>query len=1098
MAGGRKILIPELKDAILRQLNIAAYYEPYLLKNEKFVQDSGDGWSNRVSCPLHGGGLVTGCFFINLKTGQYKCQSCGKGGSVFDFWMEKHGFALTDKKAFYDGILAVARAANFNIDLYREGAAQTGVSSGNSSTPPPPKKAEPVVNRADENDRVVTPIKEEVVKGFQRDLESEQVQYLAIKRGLTKATIEKWRIGWDKKSAVLTPEEKWLNGRFVFPVPDRKGFIRNLRLYSNKAKPEGKVWNYVTDKGKVTEKGYGKPARLLGLHLLKPEHEHIVLCEGELDMFLLNQKFEEEGLQTWFAMTGTGGVNTFFPEWVDDLLGRHVYFCFDCDEPGKAAAPNIINRHFLRLHNEGKFQGIKIVTLPLEGTRESKDITDFFMKSQKTIHDFLRLCVDETPQMIVGGLDHDDASMEPMVVSDFVLAIKDRRYIDQRITVPITISGATAKVYHAIRSYRVIKCPLMKQAGQCCQEKGEEQTLPYGHSLFIEACMEREGSLLRSLAAMACDQEQQCRVRAVKKVVMEEYFAHQLVERFRIEEDAQGKRQNTQELVQTSVYILQPPDNMPIEPQNYQATGWIRTHPKTSVATFFVETMVPLEDDWKKFTVETPENRRLLEILKQDFTIDTIIKDIVHGVTRIYQADEILYAVLLSYLSPLKFVFNGASQRGWINTAIIGDSGMGKSKTYERLADWLELGDVFSAQTGTRTGLLYSIKKKGEEWFVSIGRYVQCHRKILAVDETQKMPPEEIGRMAIAMDTGYLEVQQVASGGYNCMTRTIFLMNPKDKFGRMTTMTDFPYGCESLSTCFEAMFIRRLDLAVFVTGKQKYEFYNKPVENSKELLEMRLTPKMMKTLVHWAWTRKMSQIHWTMEGTKTCLELTTELAKVFGDDEQIPLVNPQDFREKLARLSVSYAILDRNFTPDFEGIIVEPRHVQAVAKLVHTIYSSSACNLHQRSIQSRQKNTLEDFTKIKTAFEEAIQQGKTGTIYAQAANPFGQLLLMVQQVGSIRQNELSDAIGMSRQWTQRRLAILQGFNLIEATRHGYKVTRKFNLFMRDWRADEKINTMLASVHENLGKYALQQADTNEYEADTYVPQSHRPVENPFG
>jgi hypothetical protein len=90
---------------------------------------------------------------------------------------------------------------------------------------------------------------------------------------------------------------------------------------------------------------------------------------------------------------------------------------------------------------------------------------------------------------------------------------------------------------------------------------------------------------------------------------MEEYFAHQVVQRWRSEEDDEGRMQNAQELVQTSVYVLQPPVNMKIEPQNYLATGYIRTHPKTSVATFFIEQMVPMEEGWQNFKADDPENQ---------------------------------------------------------------------------------------------------------------------------------------------------------------------------------------------------------------------------------------------------------------------------------------------------------------------------------------------------------------------------------------------------------------------------------------------------------------------------------------------------------
>lgn len=1098
----------DLKDAILQYLlpNISAFYEQYLPAGTRFKQDSPEGWSNRVLCPIHGD-ANTPQFFINLRTGGFKCHACKAGGSVFDFWMLKNGVDPKDTSKFRDALVAVANFAHFDIGAFDKTAAsrpamaaastaQTKVSTG--------KKGElgadflPKLCEADETDRVNKPIEPALIKVMQAALEPKHVQFLAMKRGLTKRTIERYRIGWDVNAYVKDAETgEFYKGRFSIPIPNKVGEFRNVRLYSNRAGPEAKMINFVLDKKKATERRFGKPARLFNLHELLTGHfEHIVFCEGEWDCILLNQMFEASNYQSWIAVTGTHGVNKFQPEWVQYFLGKHVYICVDCDARGKIEAPELASNFFLRPMQAGKIPSLRIVTLPLEGSKELKDISDYFLKCPNTCDQFVKLCV-ETPEVIAGGLENDDASIKAIEVADFVSAIKDRRYIDQKITVPIAISGATSKIYHAIRSYKVTYCPLAEKSSQaeCCADGVGERTIPYGHPLFIEACMEREGSVIAAITRIACDKGEKCKITAMKKVVMEEYFANQVIIRWRAEEGEDGRFHNTQELIQTSVYILQPPNMLDIEPQNYQATGWIRTHPKTCVATFFIESLVPMEEDWKKFTMESRDNLELIQEIKK-LTMDDLIGQIVQGVTKIYEADDILYSVLLTYLSPLSIKFNGSLLRGWLNCAIIGDSGTGKSATYVRFSDWIELGDLFSALSGTRTGLLYAIKKKGEEWYVSIGRYVQANGKIIAVDETQETDPAEIKRMAVAMDTGYLKVDQVASGGYHTKTRTIFLLNPKDFRGKAATISDFANGCEALRMCFDPMFIRRLDLAVFTAGKHKYEFYNQYTDGEKKTISTTtLTPKMMRALIYWAWTRKPNQIFWSEAATRRCLEKAVELSKEYGDADQIPLVNPQDFRENLARVSSAYAILDRNFTEDLESVHVETRHVEAMAQFIDILYSSPACNLKQQSKQARQKNNLDDFKRIDETFRDVINQNKNSTNpYYANSNPFCQMLLIAHQVGTVRQGDLAEQIGVNRTWIQKRLAVLQSFNLVEITRFGYKVTRKFNLFMREWMADHDIAKMLEGVHEEIGRYALLRGEPAEQPVNTEEEQY---IRDPF-
>lgn len=1086
--------IPELKQAILARLNIGAYYEKYT--NEPLRSIDSEGWSNRVLCPIHKD-VRTPQFFVNLVNGSFKCHACGAGGSVFDFWLDRKGMDPKDKRNFREALVGLATEAGIDIQKFtkdfRQGQqhfhlpAEAKQKTLDGKTQTDAEEYVPKISKSEQNDISKPAIPPDIVKFFQGQLLRDHFAYLNGKRGLKKKTIEEAMIGFDSTALVKERDKdgekgKWTRGRYTLPVLNPKKEVRNIRMYSPVSDPKYKMLNYVENADDPAKKeGYGSPVRLYQIHKLTENHHHIVFCEGELDALLLNQMLEDAGMVTWLAVSSTHGANSFEREWLPYLFGKSIYFCYDCDDAGRNAAAEHVTEFFLRGIEMQKFVSVRIVSLPLEGSKEMKDVTDFFLKANLTTQDFLRVCTD-TPEVIIGGMLNDDASVEPIEVADFVSAVKDRRYIDQRIKVPITISGTTSKVYHAVRSYSIVRCPLMEDsADKCCSTLSTERTIAYGHQLFIESCMTEESRILKSLARIACQHEQLCTVKAVKKVVMEEYFAHQVVERWRAEEDEEGRMQNSQELVQTSIYVLQPDANIPIEPQNYMATGYVRTHPKTSVATFFVENMVAMEEDWKKFTMADEDKRQLIYTVKNEFTTANIIEDITNGVTCIYEMDEILYAVLLTYLTPLWIRFNGRLERGWLNVAIIGDSGTGKSATYVRFSDWIALGDVFSALSGSRTGLLYAIRPRAGEWQVSIGRYVQASCRIIAVDEAQEIQAEDIKTMATAMDTGYLKIDRVASGGYHTQTRTLFLMNPKDLYGKAATMSDFTYGCDGLKMCFDQMFIRRLDLAVFTTGKQEYSFFNQI--NNKEARDkknIRLTPSLMKALIYWAWSRKPHQIIWTDEGEAKCLEMATILSKEYGDADQVPLVNPQDFRIKLARMSVAFAILERNFTEDLESVTVTEKHVEEVARLVNTIYSETACSLRFKSKQARAKNHLDDFEKIKTGFEQAISQAKLSNnpLYRDG-NYFLRFIILLQSMGTSRKRDLAEQMNVNPNWVAKRLAILQSYNMLEVVRFGYKITRKFNLFMRQWTADPEIQKMFDVAHDHLGRQAMDGNDENE-------------------
>lgn len=1076
----RKIKIAELKEAILPSLDIAAFYSQYINFGNRPANIIADrsGWSHRLLCPIHGD-KATPNFFVNMTTGSFKCHACNKSGSFVDFYMHMHHMEISDGKQVYEAIKKIADFARFDIEAYRNSGGDSEVARKHSEKSSPVKAItleedwEPKVNHANEHDRLNEPVNPELVKKWHSCLGPEHVMYLNQKRGLTKKTIEDWMIGFNPEARVKSADGAFHSGRYAIPVLNIVRQCRNIRLYSSKAEPAVKMINLVIDKDTQTEKRYGSPPRLFGVHLLynNPIIQNVVVVEGEWDCMLLNQMLQECGYDSWAAVTSTHGAGKFQREWITYMFGKNVYFALDCDEAGKLAANDAIADHFIKPMQKNKFSSVRNVLLPLPGTKESKDVSDYLLRSGFNIHDFVKLCGD-SPELIVGGVECDEATVDSIQVSDFIAAIKNRNYIDKRITVPLTIAGCSDRTYHAIRTFKVSSCEFFGK--DCCMGDDEkscpEKHVPYGHSIFIESCMEREGNILRSIGRIACKKADNIpSIRPIKKVVMEKYMAHQVVKRWRAEENEEGRLQNTQELTQAPIYVLQPPERINIEPQSYMATGWIRTDPKTCAATFFVEKMVPMEKDWKRFTMKNSENYELISAIKQ-FNTKELKDQIVNGVTKIYNSDEILYGVLLVFLSPIQFAFNGTLLRGWINAAIIGDSGTGKSQTYMRFSDWIETGDLFSALTGTRTGLLYSIKTKGGEWFVSIGRYVQASDTIIAVDESQEIAGEEIKQMAFAMDIGYLKVDRVASGGYHTRTRTLFLMNPKDKNGHAATVSDFANGCEALMMCFPPMFIRRLDFAIFTTGGKDYEVYNKR-NISAGKVEMTLTAKMMRALVYWAWTRTAAQIHWTDEAMDECLKSATEMSLIYGDADKIPLVNPQDFRENLARISVAFAILDRNFTPDLEGVTVEPKHVRFVTKYLNMLYSSPACNLKQFSKFCKSRSAIDDYDTVKETIDKIIEQEKfANSVYVRECMPFIQMIAVIQQLNGVQSQQLSDQLNMPRPWVNRRLATLQALNLIEVIRSGFRGTRRFNLFMRKWQADPEVEKLFDKARNAIGKF----------------------------
>lgn len=1085
--------LESLKHEIVQSLNIEDFYETYIGVSPRNFQ--GNGWSAKVLCPIHGDKKTPNLSF-NRITGQFKCFSCGAGGSVFDFWLLKNGYSTEDHKRFGEAINEIATMAGVIIDKgdKKEGTKETVK-----------KKVELVIEKKTENhDRENSPIPKVKVDDFISKLNTDLLKFLTQKRGLNKWSIEQFKIGYDDKWEYRDKSQHMkAYGRITIPVFNRDFECRNIRGYTNRCSPEYKMVNYVKNKGELNERKYGSPIRLYNLdRLVKHDWKHVVICEGEFDAILLCQYFNELGMHDWGAVCSTHGAESFEHEFVEWFYGKSVYFLFDADQPGKLAASTICSKFFLNGLREKKFEVVKIVDIPLEGTKEEKDVTDYLVKLKKSFSDLVDL-IKESPEVLPISDTVDEVSAKPIEVNSLVDAVLKREYIDKRIKVDIAITGTTSKVYHAVRTYEVARCPLEKDdENACCCENQKMKTLPYGHPIFIMSCMSSEKKILQEISDITCQKDKNPRIKIHEKVVMEQYTASQVVERIqaRVKSD-EDKLENYQDLINVPVYVLQPKGKKIIEPVKYRTIGYIRTHPQTGVAVYFIESYEKLEEDWSSFNVKDPIVKTALNELKE-MSVDEIIKDIVNNVTFIYEAEEILYTVLLTYLCPLGFIFNGSPTKGWLNAAIIGDSGTGKSRTYMRISDWIGAGNLFSALTGSRTGFLYSIKKSAhnQDWNISIGAYVRSNGSIIAIDEMQEMDREDTKRMAISMETGKLAIERVSSATFNTKTRLLMMMNPKNRRGEAATISDFTYGCEALKNCFTPMFIRRLDLAVFTTGNQDHGFYNQKNEVDAFLREGKVKSFMIKSLVYWAWTRKPSDIIWSEESTNECLRISTIMSKKYGYSDTIPLVNPQDFRENLARISVAWAILSTSFSEDMEKVIVQPAHIKQSANFLDLVYSSDACGLDKHSEISKQRGVLNEYDSIKETIEEVVESEINRTASGEGISSFLRLLLCIEKNEAIKKRDLCEMLSVSNQWLRVRLDVLQVLDMIVMNRYGINKTRKFNLFMGKWKSNpdiiEMVNKMNAKIQEDsLIKMKTDKTFNDEVEYDFH--RSQEPEVNDF-
>jgi len=164
----------------------------------------------------------------------------------------------------------------------------------------------------------------------------------------------------------------WNGNRITIPIFNRQDELAFFKLAKD---PEDPV---LAPKMLATPGSY---AELYGWEVLASEPKQVIICEGEFDRMVL----EEKG---FLAVTSTGGAGTFRPEWgkaFDSI--PNVYICYDNDEAGRRGAERV-----------GRLiPHAKRVELP-EEVGPGGDVTDFFMRLGRSREDFEKLLDEAMPE----------------------------------------------------------------------------------------------------------------------------------------------------------------------------------------------------------------------------------------------------------------------------------------------------------------------------------------------------------------------------------------------------------------------------------------------------------------------------------------------------------------------------------------------------------------------------------------------------------------------------------------------------------------------------------------------------------------------------
>lgn len=757
------------------------------------------------------------------------------------------------------------------------------------------------------------------------------VTLLQERRSWSEETIRKWRIGWDGQ-------------RYWIPIFDKYGKAVNVRKYNLSSKSYG---------GKMISYGPGFGAAVLCPvgKVFNSEKQEFIILEGEPDVILADQL----GIE---AITSTGGSRTWKSHWNELFEGKDVVICYDVDDAGIIGSERIARS----LHPGAR--SVKRIQLPVE--KPLKDFTDY-IQAGHTAEDFRKLIEDAewwepTPE---SGEDEEEPDYEEVRLADASRAEYDgkhvliRAFVTGKDIAPFLIPWKFSASCHGRSDRRTgdlssmcAKCPISQAGGK--------RTITFSSSdrdvlkLFRVSDTQQRGHLLRTAGVPTST----CPVK-IEKEEMRNVEELQITPDIRI-----GSDEGEDAYVERTSYVL---SHKVHTNRSYVLRGITVADPRQQYATHIFRDAIPVMGELDSWALTAPLREELVKRFRPaEWTLGSImdkIKEVLQDMedeSGIYQRQDLFLACDLAHFSILKWAFQGdVQQRGWIEVLVLGDTGTGKSVTAHAYRRMYGVGDIIESEAASFAGLMGGLRKTGERFHLKWGRWVRNHRRLVWIEEASGLDTEVISKLSSVRSSGNAELTKIKDQRTQAFTRAIWLANPRSN----RKLAAYSHGVRAVMPLIgRPEDVRRFDLCVTCAeGEVELDVIN--AERMALGEESRNHPRRAyQQHLLWAWSRSQEQVIFEPSAVKQILMLASDQGQRY--DPSIPLVEPNEHRITLARLSVALAARLYSTTPDGETVVVRAPIVDYAAAFLDECYKKRSLGYADYSAQEIRRKKLKGAERL--------------------------------------------------------------------------------------------------------------------------------------
>jgi hypothetical protein len=501
---------------------------------------------------------------------------------------------------------------------------------------------------------------------------------------------------------------------------------------------------------------------------------------------------------------------------------------------------------------------------------------------------------------------------------------------------------------------------------------------------------------------------------------VESWSAEELVVKNSVEE----RTEDTDDQTQRRIYAV----GAHATPVNITARilGSQLADPRDGRGLFQAWAIEPVKTNIETFEL-TPELREELAIFQPEGEqtplqkMGEIARDLAANVTQIYGRTDLHLAYDLVWHSAMDFTFQGKRVgKGWLEALVVGDTRTGKTEAAERLADHYRAGTVTSCEGATFAGLVGGAQQLASKWMVTWGVIPLNDRRLVVLDEMTGLRDRNvIENMSSIRSSGKAQISKIAAAETNARTRLIWLTNPPEAM-RLSEI----HGGGGLAAIPKLITnpedVARFDFALSAASEDvSTELIN---TNEHEKVPHVYTSDLCAALVMWVWSRKADQVSILAPVQQRIINQAKALGARYVPEP--PLIQSENIRVKLTRLSV--AIAARLFSTNEDGskIIVRSEHVDAAVTFLDWIYDRPFFGYKARSAKELRAQERAQANKAKVR-EYLLHHQED-------------VLATLQMVDSkFKTRDFSDFAGLSQEAARSATSVLRRFGMVIARDKGY-------------------------------------------------------------